>query len=206
MNDSERPTPDRVWQSILGKEEERMDIPFTPDQLFAMARSREREDLWGRRLWLLLLIGLAAAFAYNTISVHQQWTRLSQGWMLAWTGLLLWKSRRGPSRMRATESCASFLRRQFEAKRGGFLAVRSYLFLMIPGLVASWWGGGGAAIRMSRLQAMGVDRSSWLYAFATGPWPFIVTGFLLVLVWLAFGLAAQKATRELEELERRTGE
>ena len=104
----------------------------------------------------------------------------------------------------ASESCASFLRRSFEDKRVGFLGIRRYLFLLIPPILVSWWGGGGLALRLSRLRAMGVDPSSRLYEFASGPWPFVITGVLLVLIWLAFGEAAKKASRELEELHRRT--
>ena len=123
MNESERPstpaTPESVWKSINGKEEANMDITFTPDQLCAMARSRERESTWSRRILLMLLIGLAGAFAYNVLSVSLLWLRLSQGWMLAWTCLLVWRFRRGPRRMTATDDCASFLRREFEGKRRG---------------------------------------------------------------------------------------
>jgi hypothetical protein len=89
MNESERSsTPESVWQSIDGKEEASMDVTFTPDQLCAMARSRERENLWSRRILLALMIGLAGAFAYNVVSVSQLSLRLSQGWLLAWTCLL----------------------------------------------------------------------------------------------------------------------
>lgn len=210
MNDSERPStpakPESVWKSIDGKEETAMDITFTPDQLCAMARSRERESIWSRRILLMLLIGLAGAFAYNVFSVSQLWARVSQGWMLAWTCLLLWRLRQGPRRLSTTENCTSFLRREFESKRSGLLEIRRYMFLLVPPILASWWGGGGRAIRLSRLNAMGVDSSSRLYEFASGPWPFIITGMLLVLVWFAFGLAAKKATRELDELRRRTQE
>ncbi|MFZ1139568.1 MAG: hypothetical protein ABR881_18685 [Candidatus Sulfotelmatobacter sp.] len=206
MNESERPstpaTPESVWKSTNGKEEASMDITFTPDQLCAMARSREHESIWSRRILLTLLIGLAGAFAYNAFSVSQPWVKLSQAWMLGWTGLLVWKFRRGSRRMSVTESCASFLRRQFETKRSGFLEIRRYLFLLIPPILAAWWGGGPTI----RLRALGVDPSSRLYEFASGPWPFLITGLLLVLIWLAFGLAAQKATRELDELRRRTQE
>jgi len=205
MNESERPstpaTPESVWKSIE-KEEASMDITFTPDQLCALARSRERESIWSRRVLLTLLIGLAGAFAYNVFSVSELWVRLSQGWMLAWTCLLSWRFRGGPRRMSATESCASFLRREFEGKRNGLLEIRRYMFLLIPPILVSWWAGGPAI----RLRALGVGLSSWLYEFASGPWPFIITGLLLVLVWFAFGLAAKKATRELDELRRRTQE
>jgi hypothetical protein len=206
MNESERPstpaTPESVWKSINEKEERRMDITFTPDQLCAMARSRERESIWSRRILLTLLIGLAGAFAYNAFSVSQLWVRLAQGWMLAWACLLVWRVRRAPRRMSATENCASFLRREFEGKRSGLLEIRKYVFLLIPPILTSWWAGGPAI----RLRALGVDPSSGLYGFASGPWLLIIIGLLLVLIWLAFGLAARKATRELDELGRRTRE
>jgi len=206
MNESERPstpaTPESVWKSINGKEEANMDITYTPDQLCTMARSRERESIWSRRILLTLLIGLAGAFAYNVFSVSQLWLRLSQGWMLAWTCLLVWRFRRRPRRMSATENCASFLRREFEGKRTALLEIRRYMFLLIPPVLVSWWAGAPAI----RLRALGVDRASRLYEFASGPGPFIIIGLLLVVVWLAFGLAANKATREFDELHRRTHE
>lgn len=201
MNESERPsTPEGVWKSIQGKDEGSMDITFTPDQLCAMARSRERESIWSRRILLALLIGLAGAFAYNVYSVSQPWIRLSQGWMLAWTGLLIWRFRRRPPRASATENCAGFLRREFEGKRRGLLEIRRYMFLVVPPILVSWWARGPEL----RMRAPGVHPSVGIYGFAAGPWPFIITGLLLVLVWLAFGLAARKAARELDELGRRT--
>jgi len=80
--------------------------------------------------------------------------------------------------------------------------------MIIPPFLASWWGGSLRAVRLNHwnLRALGVDPSSRLYQFAGGPWPFVIMGFLLALDWLAFGLAAEKATRELEELGRRTQE
>lgn len=204
MNESERSstpaTPESVWKSINGKEETNMDMAFTPDQLCAMARSRERESTWSRRVLLTLLICLAGAFAYNVFAVSQLWVRLSQGWMLAWTCLLVWRFRTGPRRMSATESCASFLQREFDGKRSGLLEIRRYMFLLIPPILVSWWGRGPAI----RLRALGVDPSSRIYGLVSGPWLFIITGLLLALVWLAFGLAAKKATYELDELRRRT--
>jgi hypothetical protein len=205
MKDSEGPpTPESVWKSIAGKEEASMDITFTPDQLYAMARSRERENLWGQYIGIILFTGLAGVCAYTVISVHQIWPRLSQAWLFAWSCWLAWGVGRGPRRINPTESCASFLRRSYESKRGGFLALRWYLFLLIPPFLASWWTGG--ALRLSRLKALGVEPSSRLYEFSSGPWPLIILLMSLVLVWFAFGLAAKKAERELDELRRRTQE
>jgi hypothetical protein len=222
MNESERPslpaTPEHLWKSIAGKEDANMDITFTPDQLCAMARSRERLNLWVRRILLFLLIGFASLLVYEFVvagqpsgdffPVSQLWARLALGWCFAWTCLLLWGAfHRRPRRMSPTDTCASFLQREFEAKRSGFLATQRYMLLvLIPPMLALWWGGGWHAARLAHwgLPARGVDPSSRLYQFSGGPWPFIVLGLLLALDWLAFGLAARKATGELDELARRT--
>jgi len=207
MKDSERPsTPESLWKSIGGKEEASMDIAFTPDQLCALAGSRQRENLWGQRIGLILFTGLAGVCAYNVISVDQIWARLSQAWLFGWSCWLAWCIGRSPRRMNPTESCASFLRRSYESKRGGFLALRWYLFLLIPPFLASWWTGSARALRLSRLKALGVEPSSRLYEFSSGPWPFLILLVSLVLAWFAFGLAAKKAERELDELRRRTQE
>lgn len=204
MNENERPsepgTPESVWKSVSRKDEFSMD--FTPDQLCAMARSRERETIRSRRILLIMLIGLAGALTYNVLSISQLWVKLSQTWMLAWTCLLIWKLRYRPRRMNSTESCASFLRREFQRKRGGLLEFRRYLFLLAPPVLISWLASGPAI----RLRALGVDPTSRVYQVASGPWPFIIIGLLLALVWVAFGLAAKKATREIDELRSRTQE
>lgn len=210
MNENEPATPESVWKSNIEQEETTMDIAFTTDRLCAMARSRERLSIWSWRILLILLTGFAGVLAYRVLSVNEVWVRLSMGWCLAWTCRLVWGGfRGGPRRMSPTESCASFLRREFEAKRSGLLAIRRYMFLvLIPPMLASWWGGGWRALRLNHwnLRALGVDPSSWVYKFAGGPWPLIILGFLLVLDWLAFGLAARKAERELDKLRRRTQE
>lgn len=208
-NENERPhtpaTAECVWKSIDGKEEANMDITFSADQLCAMARSRERESIWSRRILLIVLMALAAGFAYNVFSISQLWVRLAQAWMLGWTCLVAWRLRQGARRMSAMDSCASFLQREFESKREKLLEMRRYLYLLVPPILVSWWAGGGHASRLlSGLRALGVDPASRLYELASGTWLFVVIGLLLVLIWFAFGLAAKKATREMEELRRRT--
>ena len=42
----------------------------------------------------------------------------------------------------AGRPCANFLEREFEDKRRGFLAIRRGLFLLIPGIAATYFGGG----------------------------------------------------------------
>ncbi len=204
MNESKPPsepaTPESLWRSLDRNEESNREIAFTPDRLCAMARSRRRESIWSRRILLAILIVLVGAFARNLFSIREPWLRLSQGWMLTWTCLLLWRFRHVSPGTAATESCASFLAREFESKRRGFQEIRRYLFLLLPPILISWWRRGPAL----RLRVWGVDPSSRVYSFTNGPWPFLILGLTLVLIWTAFGLAAQKATDEIDDLRRRT--
>ena len=84
--------------------------------------------------------------------------------------------------------------------------MQRYVLLLIPPILSGWWGPGMRVLRLSRLKALGVDPSSRLYEFASGPWPFVIILSLLMLDWLAFGLAAKKARLELDELCRSTQE
>jgi hypothetical protein len=84
-------------------------------------------------------------------------------------------------------------------KRDGYLAVRRIVLFIIPGVLASWWGGGAAL----KARAMGLDPSSSYYRYLTGVWPMIASCFLLLLVWLAFGAAAKKAAAEFEAMRQR---
>ncbi len=200
MHEDERPsTPEGVWKSIHEKEEESMEMTITPDQLCAKARWRERENVWALRLVLVLLILLAGFFAHNVYAMTQPWVRLGQFWMI---GVLCFYFvrlvRQSPRRMRADESCASFLEREFEGSRNTALEARRAIFLMVPAILASWWGGGPAL----RLKALGVDPSSPQFQFASGPGPFIVIGLVLAFVWFSFGHTAKKASRQIEELRR----
>jgi hypothetical protein len=88
--------------------------------------------------------------------------------------------------------------RQYEERRCGYLRIRRRLFLFIPGIAASWWGGGPLAA----VNAWGLDPSSRLFHFCAGPWPFVMTGIALLLVWFAFGKAAEKAAHECAEVRR----
>lgn len=194
MNESERPstpaTPERVWRSMDEKEEIEMDITFTPDQLCAMARSRKRLNLWGRHCadttgrfcWSARAHARGVGRpSHNIFPVSQVWARLGIGWYLAWTCLLTWGVlHRQPGRMRTTECCGRFLQREFEAKRRGLLATQRYLLLvMIPPILVFWWTPGMHALRLSRLNALGLDPSRRLYEFASGPWAFIIILFCL---------------------------
>jgi len=156
----------------------------------ALARRRERENVWQRRIGLFALAGFAIAFAHNTWEVDQPWVRLGQGWML-----VVMTDRRA-----LNETCAGFLLRSLKMKRDGFLAVRRVVLLIIPAMLASWWGNGAAL----KARAMGLDPSSPYYRYLTSVWPMVATAFLLLVVWFAFSGAAKKASTEFEALRERT--
>ena len=169
-------------------------------EICALARRRERESVWGRRIGLAALAGFAIAFAHNAWQVNQPWVRLGQGWMLLVMTACLWTLIRDRTYLRASnDSCAGFLLRSLKMKRDGYLAVRRIVLLIIPAVLASWWGGGAAL----KARAMGLDPSSPYYRYLTGVWPMIATCVLLLVVWFAFSEAAKKATAEFEALRQR---
>ncbi len=170
------------------------------DEVCAMARRREREEVLLRRGAALTLVGLAAAFAHNAWQIRAPWVRFGQGWMLiAMTALLFLVLRKRSARRGVDETCATFLLRSLERKRDGYRAARYAVLVAIPGAAASWWGGGAAL----KARALGLNPSSAYYRYLTGPGPMIASCVVLVLVWLAFGAAARNADGELEEMRRR---
>jgi hypothetical protein len=177
-------------------------LPESPGtrEICSLARRRERENVWLRRLGLFALAGFVIAFAHNTWAVDQPWVRLGQGWMLIVMTVYFWSLiRKGAGRRASNETCADFLLRSLKTKRDGFLAVRRVVLLTIPAMLASWWGGGPAL----KARAMGLDPSSPYYRYLTSVWPMIATCLLLLLVWFAFRAAAKKASAEFDALRDR---
>ena len=169
-------------------------------EICALARRRERESVWGRRIGLAALAGFAIAFAHNAWQVNQPWVRLGQGWMLLVMTVCFWNLIRNRTHLReSSDSCAGFLLRSLKMKRDGYLAVRRIVLLIIPAVLARWWGGGAAL----KARAMGLAPSSLYYRYLTGVWPMIATCVLLLLVWLAFSKSAKKASAEFEALRQR---
>jgi hypothetical protein len=150
-----------------------------------MARSREKLNTRVMRAVAVVTAALAGALLYNVYRIDQPWIRLGQAWTLGVIVYLFGPAlERWRRPMGTTDPCAHFLERQHEERRCGYLRIRRRLFLFIPGMVVSWWGRG-------------------LHA---GPWLFLFTGTALVLVWFAFGRAADKAARDREEVRRGIGQ
>jgi len=196
-------TPETAWKSQTEEQQRSMQIALTPDELCAMARSREKLNARVITAVVGVTVALAGALLYNIYRIDQPWIRLGQAWTL---GVIVYLFRpafeRSRRRMGTSEPCAHFLERQHEERRCGYLRIRHRLFLFIPGMVASWWGGGPLAAA----KAQGLDPSSWLFHFYDGPWLFLITGTALVLAWFAFGKAAEKATQDREEVHRSIGQ
>jgi len=191
-------TPEAVWKSRQEEEYKNMLIALTPEELYAMAQSREKLNARVIRSVVVVTVALAAALLYNVYRVDQPWIRIGQAWTLAVIAYLFGPAlERRRRRTGASEPCAQFLARQHEERQRGYQRIRRRLFLLIPGIVASWWGDGP----LTAAKARGLDPSSWLYHFLGGPWPFVMTVTALVLVWFAFGKAAEKAARDREEVQ-----
>jgi hypothetical protein len=124
-------------------------------------------------------IVLAGVFLYNVYRIDQPWIRLGQVWTLGVLVYLLAPAfEDGRAGMGTGDPCGRYLVRQHEERRGGYLRIRRRLFLLVPGMVACWWGG-GAGTRF-----------------------FVMTGVALGLVFIAFGKAAEKAGRDRDDVMR----
>jgi len=176
-------------------------IEAVPRELAALVRSRE--NLTKIVYWTSVAVTtlLAAGLLYNVFSTDQPWIRFAQAWAFGLLGYVLGTHlpyRAG--RKYVHESCARFLERQHQERASGYLRVRRVSWLLVPSIVASWFGRGP----LLAAQASGLAPSSWLFRFFAGPWPFFLIAGILALIWLAFGAAANKATREAAEI--RAGE
>jgi hypothetical protein len=192
-------TPEAAWRSQEEERQPSMPIAPAPADLCAMAQAREKLNARIRLGVGIVTVVLATALLYNVYTVDQPWIRLGQAWTLGVIVYLFGSAfERGRRQAGASEPCAQFLVRQHEERRRGYLYIRRRLFLLIPGIVASWWGGGP----LTGARARGLDPSSWHYRFLAGPWPFLLTATALALVWFAFGKAAKKAADECEEIRR----
>jgi RNA polymerase sigma-70 factor (ECF subfamily) len=192
-------TPVTAWRSQAGEQQQSMQVALTPGELCAMAQAREKLNARVIRAVAVVTVALAAALVYNAYRIDQPWIRLGQAWTLGVIVYLFGPAlQRGRPRMGAGEPCAQFLARQHEERQRGYLRLRRRLFLFVPGIAASWWGGGPVFAAKAR----GLAPSSRLFHFFAGPWPFLITGIALVLVWLAFGKAAAKAGHECKEVRR----
>jgi len=187
-----------VWKAHGGKEPG-TNVKVDPDELAALARSRQKLNAFVHWTATAVMGSLAAAFLYHVWSIDQPWIRLGQAWAF---GVLAYvfgaELKFGAGRKGVSEPCIHFLECQHEERARGYLRVRRRLWLLLPSIVASWLGGGPIALA----KTTGMDTSSLLFRFCAGQGPFVLVGACFILVWLALGAAAAKARRDIEKLRR----
>jgi hypothetical protein len=190
---SESEIPKTVWRE-QGKEQQNMQVALTPDQLCAMARSRERLRVLVRSASLVVMAAIATGLLYDVYRVDQPWIRVGVAWTLCVIVYLFGPAFENQARPAgASEPCTFFLEREHEERRRHYLRIRNRLVLFIPGILACWFGRAPTVIKGS---------------LASGPaptWLFLITAIALVLVWFAFGKAAQQAVRDRDEIRRIAG-
>jgi len=197
MTPSDPDQPQSVWKT-QNDETQMARIKVLPEELAALVRSRESLNTFA--YWTAVTVTglLAAGFLYNVWSGNEPWIRFAQAWAL---GLLAYvcgtQLQYRAGKKGAQETCVHFLERQHEERARSYLRIRRQLWLLIPSFVASWLGKGPVLMA----KASGLDPSSWFFRFCAGPWPFLLIFAALALVWLAFGAAADKARRDVEEIQ-----
>jgi hypothetical protein len=169
-----------LWKS---QEEEPMSI--TAEEACALAHKHERQSVvvyWGAWAVALLLIG---GFVRDLVNLRNPWIVAGLVWTLAtflyMAGELL---RKGVNRMATEEPCVVFLRRELQGKRRGLVRIQQGILLLVPGILAVWWGGGS------------------LPRLAAGPAPFIMALIMLAFCWFSFWTQTRKVDREIERLGR----
>jgi len=194
--------PQTAWLSQKEEEHSEMQTTLTPTDLARMARNREELNTWLVRGIVAVTLALAAALLYNVYRIEQPWIRVGQAWTLGvLVYLFLAGFKHGQQRRGMSEPCAQFLERQHEERRNGYLQLRRRLFLFAPGIMACWWGNGSR----TGGHAWHIDLSRRAFELHSGLWLFILSVVGLVIAWIAFGKAAEKAARDKEELLRTTG-
>jgi hypothetical protein len=183
-----------VWKKQAEEEEQRnMQVLLTPDQLCAMARSRETLSARVRSASLVVIAAIATGLLYDLYRVDQPWIRIGVAWTLCIVVYLFGPAFENKLQSDASGPCARFLEREHEERRRHYLRIRNRLFLFIPGILACWFGRTLTIIPGSPA------------SHSAPPWLFLTTAIALVLVWFAFGKAAQKAASDRDEIRRSAG-
>lgn len=191
----ESETPQTVWRKQeQGEEQRNMQVVLTPDRLCAMARSRERLSAGVRSASLVVIAAIATGLLYDLYRVEQPWIRIGVAWTLCLVVYLFGPAFENKVRgVDAGEPCTRFLEREHEERRRHYLRIRNRLFLFIPGILACWFG-----------RTLTITNGSSA-PHSAPPWLFLTTAFALVLLWFAFGKAAQKAASDRDEIRRSAG-
>lgn len=184
--------PQTVWRT-QAEEQRNIQAVLTPDQLCAMARSREKLSARVRLASLAVIAAIATGLLYDLYRVDQSWIRIGVAWTLCIVVYLFGPAFENKAQSDTSEPCTRFLEREHEERRRHYLRMRNRLFLFVPGILACWFG-----------RALTITKASSASGPAP-PWLFLTTAIALVLLWFAFWKAAQKAASDRDEIRRSAG-
>jgi uncharacterized RDD family membrane protein YckC len=192
QKDEQEQLHETLWKS---QEEEPMQM--TTAEVSTRARKYERENILVFWLMLVLTPLVVAWIVYDLFHLlPKPLLFVTETWLLVTFLYAVWSFlRKGPRRMVPAEPCKQFLRREFEGKCQTATTIRRWILLLVPAVLAAWWGGGPAL----RARQMGI-KSPWLSQLHA-PLPLAVTILVLAFVWFGCGNAARKAKREMERLD-----
>jgi hypothetical protein len=193
---SRKGDPQEVWSSQVAQDQSTMRIAETARDLSAMVQSRERMQRWLGRGLVIVAVLLGVGLLYNVYAIDQPWIRLGQAWTL---GVIVYLVAEGFAghRKGILEPCAQYLVTQHEEQRRGYLRLRKQIWLFVPGILACDWG--RLSTTVSDIGVLQPTPSGKLQLLSAN-WLFVMTGVGLVLVWAAFGKAAEKAARDREQI------
>jgi hypothetical protein len=190
---------DQSVQELWAAEEE-TSMQISNEEVCIRARQYERKN--ARLRWALMgaTVLIIALYLRNLVRLlvnfREPWLIGGTAWTLVMFCFVGWLLVRGaPPKMTPGEPCLHFLRRGFQAQRQALVWLRRGHFLMVPPVLAVWWGAGPAG----GARAMGIH-SVRVLRVLEGPAPLIVIALLLTCTWLAFWYETKKVDREIERL------
>jgi hypothetical protein len=199
MKNDEGRNPSELWRSQSDEPTQN----FAREEVRAKARKYEREGVIIYRAFCVVIPIFIAAFLYgmyNMMRLGKPWLVIGSGFGLVWAGCIAWGLvRNGRRRIPAQEPCERYLQKLFERKCQGLLWLRKCTLLLIPMVLASWWGAGPEI----RAKTWGFQ-SRWLISALHGPAPLLVMGVVIAFLWWAFSREARRFEREIQQLAKQS--
>ena len=198
MNESgEERLHEEVW-----KAQEGTGVQMTLEEVCARAHGLQRESVREFWTWMLTLGFLIAVFSAYLVHFRQPLLRvslISLIFVLLYLGLRVTRNRK-PSRLHASgrpEVCADFLREELGRKREEALEIRWVQWLLLPGVLGFWWGGGSVGV----IEWLGIDWPFLLW-LNESLGPLIAFTAVLALSWICYGREAQGFEHEIQAINK----
>ena len=188
---------EEVWKSQEGGA-----MQMTLEEVCARAHGLQRESVREFWTWMLTLGFMIAVLSAYLVHFRQPLLRMSLISLISillYLGLRVTRNRK-PSRLHAAtkpEVCAGFLREELGRKREEALEIRWVQWLLFPGALGFWWGGGSVGV----IKWLGIDWPSVLW-FHESPGPLTGLTALLALTWILYGREAQSLEHEIQAINK----